>query len=409
MKILHVNAFDRGGAANASLYLMDGLSRLGHHSSLLVGRKFSSRPDVHSMPTDPSPLLFSLRRRFFNALGLPEWRFRGRTAALLSHPLFLEADIVHLHNIHGSYFDFRLLPELSRRKPVVWSMHDMGALTGHCAYSFTCSRWIDGCGLCPLYLDPTLCEPPPIGIDSTAWRWKAKRKAYASSRFRLIAGCEWMVDLARRSELTRDVGVSVVPYGVDLHVFRPVDRAIARDELGLPRDATILLCFPSPGRKGMEILARVLLNLPRRDKTMILAVGGPPLPQALGERFPVHRAETIHDDSRLNLHYCAADLFLFPTLADCVPLSLVSAIAAGTPCVSFAVGGVPTILPHDECGHMAAAGNEQDFLGGIVRLMEDAGRRAEMAQSARAHAERHFDLRESARAHAALYEQVIRR
>src|SRR6185503_5321033 len=69
----------------------------------------------------------------------------------LTHDFVRQADIVHLHNLHGGFFSPAILPALSRAKSIVWSIHDMWPLTGHCYYPdmYECSRWQTGCGRCP--------------------------------------------------------------------------------------------------------------------------------------------------------------------------------------------------------------------------------------------------------------------
>ena len=57
-------------------------------------------------------------------------------------------DILHCHNLHGEYFDLRILPELTRRLPVVLTLHDAWLLGGGCAHSVDCDRWRDDCGDC---------------------------------------------------------------------------------------------------------------------------------------------------------------------------------------------------------------------------------------------------------------------
>ena len=57
-------------------------------------------------------------------------------------------NIIHLHNIHGGYFQTNLLPKLSKIAPVVWTFHDMFPITGHCAHSFECEKWKSGCVNC---------------------------------------------------------------------------------------------------------------------------------------------------------------------------------------------------------------------------------------------------------------------
>ena len=61
-------------------------------------------------------------------------------------------DIIHLHNIHGYYLDYNLLFDFLKEynKPVVWTLHDCWAFTGHCAHfdAVGCDKWKSKCENC---------------------------------------------------------------------------------------------------------------------------------------------------------------------------------------------------------------------------------------------------------------------
>src|SRR3546814_10331965 len=83
--------------------------------------------------------------------------------------------MLHCHNLHGGYFDLRELARFSKLLPVVLTLHDEWAYTGHCAYTFGCERWRSGCGQCP-HLDVS----PSIRRDASAANWTAKYDIYRS-------------------------------------------------------------------------------------------------------------------------------------------------------------------------------------------------------------------------------------
>jgi hypothetical protein len=93
--------------------------------------------------------------------------FRAR-----STDFYKQADIVHLHGTHG-WFNYLAIPGLAREKPVVFTLHDMWPMTGHCCNSLDCDRWAKGCGNCP-HLD----THPPVKRDNTALEWKLKARVY---------------------------------------------------------------------------------------------------------------------------------------------------------------------------------------------------------------------------------------
>ena len=63
-------------------------------------------------------------------------------------------DLVHCQNLHGGYFDLRVLAEISHQVPLFLTLHDCWSFTGHCAHSFDCERWQTGCGSCPYLSNP---------------------------------------------------------------------------------------------------------------------------------------------------------------------------------------------------------------------------------------------------------------
>ena len=65
---------------------------------------------------------------------------------LLKTPFFNSSKIVHLHNLHGNYFSYAILPALVRKRKVIWTLHDEQLLTGHCSCTLGCERWKIGCG-----------------------------------------------------------------------------------------------------------------------------------------------------------------------------------------------------------------------------------------------------------------------
>ena len=154
-------------------------------------------------------------------------------------------DLLHLHNLHGAYFDLRALPRLSQQVPTVVTLHDAWMLSGHCAHSFACERWRTGCGKCPdLVIDPA------IRNDATAFNWRRKKRIYSQSRLHIATPSRWLMDKVNDSMLAPSAASArVIPHGIALSVFRPGDKREARMALNLPQDKFILL-FAAQGVRG---------------------------------------------------------------------------------------------------------------------------------------------------------------
>ena len=165
----------------------------------------SSTPRACSAPRSPSRGAGSSARG-----GARTSTFPGRATSRALSPA--PPDVVHLHNLHGGYFDLRELPALSRSRPVLLTMHDAWLLSGHCAHSFACGRWETGCGACP-----ALWIHPSVPRDATALNWERKRALFARSALHVAVSSHWMADRVRRSILAPAVReLRVIPFGVNV-------------------------------------------------------------------------------------------------------------------------------------------------------------------------------------------------
>ena len=155
-------------------------------------------------------------------------------------------DLVHLHNLHGRYFDLRQLAPMSHRLPVVMTLHDEWTFTGHCAYALHGDRWRTGCGSCP-----DLDVYPAIRRDGTRANLRAKADIYARSRLHVSTPSQWLMDRARDSVLARGVvDWRVIHNGVDRTIFRPGDQLEARARLGIPAEPFVLLFTAHQARRS---------------------------------------------------------------------------------------------------------------------------------------------------------------
>lgn len=400
---MHINESDvSGGAARSAYRAHEGLRRAGHRSRMLVGRKLGVDPDVRRLKR--SAAWRAVDRPFgalTEALDL-QYVLYPSSFAVAWDPWLREADVVQLHLTHGHYFSHTALPLISRRRPVVWELHDMFAVTGHAAYTYDCDRWLHGCGSCPY-----MREYPPLRRDTTALLWRIKRAAYARSRLTLVAPSRWLADIARVSPLLGRFTTHHIPYGLDTDVFRPRPQAEARRRLGLPAGGRLVLFAAArldEPRKGLDLLADAVARLGgiEFELAVVGSADAPPLPR------PAHMLGTLATEEQMADAYAAADVFVLPTRADNLPNALLESIACGTPCVAFAVGGVPEIVREGVTGYPARPEDPADLAAGIRLLLDDDELRSRLRSSCREVAEDEYRSDLQARRLGELYEEVAR-
>lgn len=417
MRVVHIGTSDNsGGAARASFRLHTGLLARGVGSRMLVGIKTERRADVDGLPRRDT----RLRRQFIRAVGLLE-QATGLQYQLLPwkrqfarHPFVRDADVINLHNLHGGFFSFNELPGLSELAPLIWTIHDPWSMTGHCSYPdlYGCTRWRIGCGRCP-----ALGDYPEISVDTTALLWRRKRAAYARAEITVVAPSTWIGGMAKESPLFGGRPVHVIPYGVDTAVFRPIPKRAAREVLGLPEAARVVLfsasSLESPRKGAKELKQALELLRPRLDDpsdVVVLSVGaGSIAADGRVSGFPLRAVGAVEDDRLLAACYSSADVFVVPTLADNLPNALIESAACGTPAVAFGAGGVPDIVRHGETGVLAAPGDVAALADGIRQLLEDVALRTALGHRARAMAEEEFAIGNQARRYIDLYQSVQRR
>lgn len=284
-------------------------------------------------------------------------------------------DVVHLHNLHGGYFDLRVLPDWSRRAPTVLSLHDAWMLSGHCAHPFGCEGWRTGCGACP-----ALWIHPAVPRDATAFNLARKRDLYSRSALHVGVPCRWLATRVEESALAPAVrSMRVIPYGVNLDVYRPVpDKAALRAALGL-----------DPSRPTFLVFANALNERSWKDGTTFRAalerVGTAAAAQwvMLGDAGPdVHvgrvrlrHARAERDDRAFARWYQAADAYVHPARADTFPLVNLEAQACGAAVIATAVDGIPEqVTPADPAE--VAAGR---IAPGSTAMLAAPGRPASLA------------------------------
>lgn len=289
--------------------------------------------------------------------------------ALLRHRWVREADVIQMYNIHApanvDFLSHTVLPFLSRRKPLVWRLSDMWAFTGHCSYAYECQRWRTGCGHCP-HLD----VHPGLRRDTTAFLWRIKRQVYRRSRLVVVATSRWMAKLAAESPLLGRFPIHRIPNGVDTTTFRPIAKARARAELGIRAEGPVALLGAYEPRKGQAVVGRALADLARLRSgrgLAILTVGtqAPVIP----DEMPRHHLGEITDDHRLALAYSAADVFVFPTLAENLPNMALESLACGVPVVTFDVGGMADAVRPGQTGYLAQPGDPFDLAQGVRHVL----------------------------------------
>lgn len=192
---------------------------------------------------------------------------------------------------------------------------------------------------------------------------------------------------------TNGTPIEVIPPGVDLRLFQPIDAQEARRELGLTDKRVILYVGRIEPLKGLDILLKAVALLNDTANTRMLIVGGsleddPELQrlERLAEGLDISDIVTFVgavNQERLPAYYSAADVFVLPSWYESFGLVALEAMSCGTPVVVSRVGGLTTFVENGKTGYLVPWRCPDAFARSMDTLLANPALRDAMGVSAR--------------------------
>lgn len=415
MKILLISKSDDGGAGRAAYRLHQGLKLLGADSQMRVQLKSSDDKKV----LEPETFLGKLSARLKLIERLDAWPLKLYPQRqckdfslqwfphqMLSKATLEDADIINLHWACHGYMSIEKLAKLN--KPIVWTLHDMWAFTGGCHYTQDCLGYQESCGACPQLQSQK-------NQDLSRWVWQRKAKAWKKLNLTVVTPSQWLAECAKASSLFNDLRVEVIPHGMDIQKFKPIERSIARKILNLPLDKRIVLfgaIYSNEERKGYQLLQPALQGLKPselRQEIELVIFGGSQSKTSVDLGFKCHYLGRFYDDIALAVLYSAADVMVVPSLQESFGQTAFEALACGTPVVAFNATGLKDIVEHQKNGYLAKPYEIDDLARGIAWVLEDKDRHKNLCFSAREKAEKEYRLELQANRYLSLFSQINNR
>ena len=306
-------------------------------------------------------------------------------------------DIIHLHNIHGSFINHKQLFDYIKKHNVklVWTFHDCWPFTGCCPH-FTisgCDKWMSECHKCP--------QKGVALIDSSRQMHKNKKKWFMGvQNATIVTPSKWLAGVARQSFM-KEYPVKVINNGIDLSVFKPAESDF-REKYGCEGKQIVLgVAFGWGYKKGLDVLVELSKRLPPEYQIVLVGTDDAVDKQLPDNIISIHRT---NNQAELAEIYTAANVFVNPTREETLGLTTVEALACGTSAVVFRVGGAPECVD-DTCGSVIDVDDIDAMEREIIRICED---KPYSTDACLARASR-FDMKRRFEEYVELYEEVLNR
>ena len=400
MKILHVNTYDVGGAANACLRIHKSLLKKGIDSKVLFYQKGSSFAEsetykfnywdgtfnqFHTIKKAIEYFLFDRkqRRRQLPYSIMEKFSFPTTIFDITQNPFYQKADIVQLNWV-ADFLDEKSFFE-KNKKPVLWRMADL----------YTCG----GGNHYEKGFDPKVYET--LINENLRIRKEALEKAKDNLHFVPIS--HWVKQKADESSLIKSFPKTLIHCGVNVNIFKPVSQDVARRALGLPLNKKIIgfgaQSLTNP-RKGMNYL-KEFVDKAKNQKLFFASFGANELHT---ENNNVYNLGAINDELLLSLYYSAIDVFVMPAIEEAFGQVIIESLACGTPVVSFRTGGGMDTIQTDKNGVLASEISGESLSESIMKAVDTDYDKDWIVQDAVTR----FDIDKKAEEYIRLYEKILK-
>ncbi|MCM1138959.1 MAG: glycosyltransferase [Muribaculum sp.] len=315
-------------------------------------------------------------------------------------------DIVHIHNIHGYFLNYKILFDFLSKSniKVVWTVHDCWLYTGHCYhYHYAgCYKWKTGCGNCPQRMQ----FPKSLMFDRSAQNYIDKKRAFTSmphDNMVIVPVSQWMRDEMRESYL-KDYPFRVIHNGIDTDIFSPQPVEDVKKKYGIAGYDKIILGLASLWfrEKGLYDFIEMSKMLRPDEKIVMVGVDDKTRRLLPDNILTIRRTDNVQELAAL---YSAATAFVNPTWQDNYPTVNLEAQACGTPVVTYRTGGSPESL-------LPATGRivEQGDVTGLLEAVREFAKmpHAGLRDACRSHAVANFRKQDKYAEYIDLYNSILR-
>lgn len=327
---------------------------------------------------------------------------RHATTVFVKSLSAIKPDIVHLHNIHGYYLNYKILFDYLKKQkiPVVWTLHDCWSFTGHCAHfmSVDCHKWETKCHTCPL----KSAYPKSVLMDCSARNYMLKKEIFTSlDNLTIVPVSQWLADLVNKS-FFGGKNVHVIHNGIELNQFKPSNAT--KTQLGLDESLPVILGVANvwTNSKGLKEFVKISNDL----KCQVVLIG---VDDKLRRVLPkqIISIERTTNQQQLADYYSVSDILLNPTYADTFPTINLESLACGTPVITYRTGGSPEAVD-EETGDVVEQGYYEKLLEAVKKIINQTQfEKNEQREKCRKRAEQLFDKNKCFKKYIEIYEQLL--
>lgn len=396
MRLLQINiSVNHGSTSRIAEQIGLSALRNGWSSYIAYGRIANpSKSNIVRIGNKLDMWYHALLSLLFDKHGLGS---RMATRRLVKQINEIQPDIIHLHNIHGYYLNYKILFKyLAESKiPVVWTLHDCWSFTGHCAHfvNVDCMKWKTQCIQCPLKH-----KYPKSLVDNSTRNFKLKKSLLSNlqEQLTIVPVSNWLHGYVKDSFLQRS-NIVTIHNGIDVTTFKQLEVIGSNG----PTKTVLGVASVWTKAKGLDDFILLREMLPIDVEIKLVGLTKEQIASLPAGVIGIERTRCVEDLVKL---YSGSEVFVNPTYADTFPTVNLEALACGTPVITYRTGGSPEAVT-PETGIVVEQGNLEALKDAIMTVLRNG--KEHYSKACRQRAEEHFDKNKCFQQYIDLYNEIL--
>lgn len=307
------------------------IQQKGGKAFLAHGRKYrDSSLNTYKVGNIWTYAIHFLMSRLFDAHGQGSF---FATKNLVKHLKKTKPEIIHLHNIHGYYINYKILFNYLKdfNGAIVWTLHDCWALTGHCTHyeHVGCEKWKTNCNACP----QTKTYPSSVLLDNSYYNHIAKKRSFLMpSKLHVVTVSNWLQRQVEQSYLSLRT-IQTIHNGLDTSIFKKSVNNNLRNRYKLENSFLILgVASVWDANKGLSDFLELSKKLNKTDKIVLIGLSKTQISQLPDEIVGIERTDSLET---LIAWYSTADIYFNASYEESFGMTTIEAMSCGTPVIVY--------------------------------------------------------------------------
>ena len=333
--------------------------------------------------------------RIFDNDGLAS---RLATRQLIGKIKEIKPDVIHLHNIHDHWLNYRILFEYLNTldTPIVWTQHDCWSFTGGCGHytMLKCDKWRTTCDSCSM---------KNRRFEKTRQHFLLKNELFSATKNMVLTPVSHWLESQLKESFLNCHEIRPISNGVDIEVFRPTDSAAVRERYGI-NDSPYLVASATSWstRKGLKDYVALSKIIDKGVKIVLVGLSQKQIEQI--SPYGIVCIPRTESASELAALYSGGEIVMNLSYEETFGLTTVEGFACGTPSIVYNSTASPELITSDT-GIVVAPGDIKAVNAAVRQLMTIG--KENYSSACRKRAVTYYNIEDCCNEYLDLYEELI--